>query len=51
MSESWSVGRPVAGALRTAAAGISRAVAAMSCEVGSEGCISAQCPLPSCGRH
>jgi cytochrome P450 len=39
----------VAGALRTAAAGISRAVAAMSCE--AEGCISAQCPLPSCGRH
>jgi DNA-binding IclR family transcriptional regulator len=41
----------VAGALRTAAAGISRAVAAMSCEAGSEGCISAQCPLPNCGRH
>ncbi|WP_445181884.1 alpha/beta fold hydrolase [Pseudonocardia sp. Cha107L01] len=41
----------VAGALRTAAAGISRAVAAMSCEAGSEGCISAQCPLPDCGRH
>jgi DNA-binding IclR family transcriptional regulator len=41
----------VAGALRTAAAGISRAVAAMSCEAGSDGCVSGRCPLPSCGQH
>jgi DNA-binding IclR family transcriptional regulator len=42
----------VAGALRTAAAGISRAVQAMSCDGGTDDadCRAALCPLPHC-RH
>jgi DNA-binding IclR family transcriptional regulator len=42
----------VAGALRTAAAGISRAVQAMSCDGGTDDadCSAALCPLPHC-RH